>query len=243
MRLGTWNCRGAFDRKAAAALADLVPDVLVVPECHASPAVASDGWQYRYRHVATKGIGVLVREGWGIEEVDPPGGLDRRWVLPLRIHPPDGECPSFLLLAVWTVAEKGGLSYAAQFADVLETWAPSIRTEATVIAGDLNTSAQGPSSSDHRRNVERAEQLGLESSYHRFHGVDLGDEADMTLRWIGPGGRERRYHCDLVFVPQRWAPAVRSVEAGAWDTWVLSKRSDHAPVVVDVDESAVAAGP
>ncbi len=145
MRLGTWNCRGAFDRKGAAALADLEPDVLVVPECHATPEVVSEGWQYRYRHVRTKGIGVLVKEGWGIEEVDPPDGIDRRWVLPLRIRPPKGGCPPFLLLAMWTVAEKGGPSYAAQLVEVLDTWAPSIRSEPTVIAGDLNTSAQGPS--------------------------------------------------------------------------------------------------
>ncbi len=83
-------------------------------------------------------------------------------------------------------------------------------------------------------------KLGLVSSYHRFHGVDLGDEQDMTLRWTGPGGLEQRYHCDLVFLPEGWLPALRSVEVGEWEAWIVANRSDHAPVMIEVFDADVA---
>ncbi len=79
------------------------------------------------------------------------------------------------------------------------------------------------------------------SSYHRFHGVDLGDEHDMTLRWMGPGALERRYHCDLVFVPEGWLPALRSVDVGEWEAWIVANRSDHAPVMVELADAAASA--
>ncbi len=105
-----------------------------------------------------------------------------------------------------------------------------------VIAGAFNASGQGPSVKDHTENLTFATKLGLASSYHAFHGVVSGEERDMTLQWFGKGKVPYSYHCDFVFVPTAWVPASRSAEVGNWDQRVHSGRSDHAPVMIDVDE-------
>jgi hypothetical protein len=178
--LGTWNCRMGADRKRDAMLR-LGCDVLVVPECREALATApgtSFAWKGRY---PPKGIGVFGFRGWSFEHVDKREVLP--WVLPLRMIDPRGDDPG-LLLAVWTVANSGDgwPSYAAQVTAAIEAWERELRSEPVVLAGDLNCSAQGPSSSPHLANIRRLEALGVRSAYHHARGVSHGDEPEMTLR-------------------------------------------------------------
>ena len=78
-------------------------DVLVVPECNETPALAttprtSFAWKGRY---PLKGIGVFGFGGWRFESVVEPETLP--WVLPLRMIDPHGA-DAGLLLAIWTFA-------------------------------------------------------------------------------------------------------------------------------------------
>jgi exodeoxyribonuclease-3 len=241
VRIGVWNCRGAFARHGDAALAELVPDVLVVPEARASALANRQDWLFEHQPHLNKGTGILIRQGWTVQPVDPPGGVDRLWLRSVRLTPPRPELPSFVLLAFWALGSVHERlpTYAAQFTSVLDTWSDVIASEPTVIAGDFNASATSRSST-HLRNVATAEALGLASAYHAFHQLDHGDERDMTLRWIGRGKVERRYHCDFVFLPAGWVGAVEGVSVGDWADWINSGRSDHAPVMVELNDGALA---
>ena len=104
-----------------------------------------------------------------------------------------------------------------------------------VIAGDLNASAQGPSVVPHAVNVRSAAALGLVSVFHHVDRVEHGSESAMTLRWMGPGGIERRYHCDFVFASELLCNETTRVEVGDWGEWIGSGRSDHVPVVAEFD--------
>jgi exodeoxyribonuclease-3 len=174
----------------------------------------------------------------------PPDGVERSWLRPVRLTPSDLGLPSFVLLAFWALGSVHERlpSYASQFTEVLETWSDVIAKEPTVIAGDFNASAKSRSPA-HLRNVATAERLGLASAYHAFHRLEHGNERDMTLRWIGRGKVESRYHCDFVFVPAGWLDAVRGVTVGEWAEWIDSGRSDHAPVMVEFSDEALAQAP
>jgi exodeoxyribonuclease-3 len=241
MRIGVWNCRGAFARHGDVALAELSPDVLVVPEATAAALADRDDWLFEHQPHLNKGTGILIRRGWTVEPVDPPDGVDRSWLRSVRLAPPDPELSPFVLLAFWALGSVHERlpSYAAQFSEVLDTWSEVIAREPTVIAGDFNASAQSRSPI-HLRNVATAEALGLASAYHAFHHLDHGDEREMTLRWIGKGKVEQRYHCDFVFIPTRWIEAAEGVDVGEWSAWIHSGRSDHAPVMVELDNQALA---
>ena len=158
------------------------------------------------------------------------------WCLPLDVRSPHGEIVT-TLLAIWTVKKPGDgrPSYAAQFARVLDHWAPEIRSAQVVLAGDLNASLQGSSPRGHRRNLDTLHALGARSAYHHHHGVDHGVDEPATLRWIGRGGQPDGFHCDYIFVSEQLLPTVGSATVGPMSVWVDSGRSDHCPVALDLD--------
>jgi hypothetical protein len=235
LTIGTWNCRMGAGRKTSA-FQRLGCDVLVVPECNETPALAttpgtSFAWKGRYPR---KGIGVFGFGGWRFESVDERDALP--WVLPLRMIDPRGE-DAGLLLATWTVANSGDgwPSYAAQVTATIDAWEPELRSERVVLAGDLNCSAEGPSANPHLANIQRLEALGVRSAYHAARGVPHGSEPEMTLRWIGPGRVQHTYHCDFVFLSSPALERLRAVEVGTMAEWVESGLSDHAPVVARLE--------
>ena len=231
MRLVAWNCRMALHRKLWL-LEHLRADVAVVPECAQDlPSQVDQQFSFAWKgHNPKKGVGVLGFNGWTVEAIDD--GPQRPWVLPVSVS--YNALPIFDLLAVWTVVHKdvSDLSYAAQVAELIDTWHGPLGAGNTVIAGDFNTSMQGPSSAPHRLNLDRLESIGMLSAYHHTLGVDHGEEPDRTLRWIGPGKTEYRYNCDFVFLPKRLLDGVTAHVEPIWDG-EHAGLSDHQPVVVD----------
>lgn len=229
--IGTWNCRMGIDRKREA-IERLGCDVLVVPECKSEPALSkrSDvSFQWRGRY-PLKGLGVFGFRGWKVEPAEEPNPLD--WLLPLRVIDPAGT-ETALLLAIWTVAntEEKWPSYSRQVKAAITEWEGKVRTEPVVLAGDLNCSAQGPSSKPHLKNVARLEEMGARSAYHAHRGVPHGEEPDMTLRWIGRGKREFTYHCDFIFLSSAIGHRLEGVTVGSIADWVDTRLSDHVPVM------------
>ena len=223
-----------FDRKRAA-VERLGCDVLVVPECHSTPTLATElgvsfAWKGRYPR---KGLGVFGFNGWRLEPAEETTPLP--WVLPLRLIDSSGVDQG-LLLATWTVANQAERwpRYSAQVTQAIDAWEHELRSEPVILAGDLNCSAQGPSAAPHRENVARLEMLGMRSAYHAHRGVAHGGETEMTLRWFGPGSHEYTYHCDFVFLSDAITRRLEGVTVGTMAEWVESGLSDHAPVVTHV---------
>lgn len=219
--------RSAVDRIGA--------DVLVVPECAASPALAGDlGVSFAWRgENRRKGLGVFGFGGWRVEPFAEERPLP--WVLPVRVIDPGGV-EAVILLAVWTVVRRldGRPDYAGQVAAVIDDWAAALEEGRAAIAGDLNCSAQSPSGGRHLENVRRLERAGVRSAYHAFLGHEHGAEDAMTLRWVGPLRRVYEYHCDFLFLPGRMLERLRRVEVGSMADWIESGLSDHCPVVAEL---------
>jgi hypothetical protein len=232
MRLVEWNCRMALHRKLFL-LKDLNADLAIVPECAENlPEQVEDSFSFAWKgHNPKKGLGVLGFNGWGVDVIDDGPRLP--WVLPVRVnHASQHVCD---LLAVWTVAGQRAFDspYGAQVTELIDTWSEAMTAANTLIAGDFNTSIQGPSSEEHRANLDRFSELGMISAYHHAFEIDHGDEPDRTLRWIGPGRTEYRYMCDFVFVPDRLLHGLSARVEQIWDG-EHAGLSDHQPVVVDL---------
>lgn len=216
-------------RRKRDAIEELQCSVLVIQEC-AEADLAPYG-EYRFKGPAQKGLAVITFDGWSI--ADSPDDPRLPGMIFVRILNPSGE----------HVADFGGVwaltgterKYHEQFAQVLDFVRARTSPLPLVIAGDLNASAQGPSVVPHAVNVRRAAALGLVSVFHHINRVEHGSESAMTLRWMGPGGTERRYHCDFVFASELLCNEATRVEVGDWGEWIESGRSDHVPVVAEFD--------
>lgn len=216
-------------RRKRDAIEELQCSVLVIQEC-AEADLAPYG-EYRFKGPAQKGLAVITFDGWSI--ADSPDDPRLPGMIFVRILNPSGE----------HVADFGGVwaltgterKYHEQFAQVLDFVRARTSALPLVIAGDLNASAQGPSVVPHAVNVRSAAALGLVSVFHHVDRVEHGSESAMTLRWMGPGGIERRYHCDFVFASEQLCDEATRVEVGDWGEWIESGRSDHVPVVAEFE--------
>ena len=214
-------------RRKRDAIEELQCSVLVIQEC-AEADLAPFG-DYRFKGLANKGLAVITFDGWSI--ADSPDDPHLPGMIFVRILNPSGE----------HVADFGGVwaltgterKYHEQFAQVLDFVRARTSALPLVIAGDLNASAQGLSVVPHAVNVRSAAALGLVSVFHHVDRVEHGSESAMTPRWMGPGGIERRYHCDFVFASEELCIEGARVEVGDWGEWIESGRSDHVPVVAE----------
>lgn len=228
MRIVTWNCRGAFHRKAAALLA-LNPDIAIVQEC-AAPGkwlLMCAGWQALWHGADSPiGVAVLAREGYRLAPGAPLTDQIRCF-LPVFC---DGSIPCGVM-GVWTKqGHRGQRSYVGQLALALDEYADFLAHQPCILAGDLNSNAIWDRGKpwQHLAVAARLEAMGFASVYHHFHQERYGYELLPTYRH----NTGQPFHLDYCFLPAPWIDRVIDVKVG--DDWWLTL-SDHRPIVVDID--------
>jgi exodeoxyribonuclease III len=228
MRIVTWNCQMAFDKKAKA-LFDLKPDVAVVPECpkRASASLLNAAykscWFGRNPH---KGLAVFWRKEWKIRIIRKP---EQKWIVPIAVKAPE----PFTLIAVWTTSVK--LDYSGQVYQFLKAH-PAWFQGPVVVAGDFNSNTrwdEGQGVGEHSDVVRMLEGYGLASAYHVHFNEKQGAESRPTEYFFRH--QDKPYHVDYIFVPKPWLPQLREVRVGEYELW--SRLSDHCPVIADIQTS------
>lgn len=107
MRLITWNCQGAFRRKAQF-IAPLQPDILIVQECEHpnklefNPAITKPTDMHWYSDGGKKGLGIFSFSEYRFELLSC-FNPEFRYVLPFRVT---GNGQSFTLFAIWAMDNK-----------------------------------------------------------------------------------------------------------------------------------------
>jgi hypothetical protein len=226
MRLVTWNCcLGSFSNKVPL-LDSLAADIAVVQEC-ARPEIECETRLW-FGDNPRQGIAVLASNGYQIRalptEVDVP-----KFVFPLEVIGP----VNFLLLVVWSKG-KQKYRYVMGIVKAIRIYRDLIRNSPTVVIGDFNSNAiwdtWHPPDLNHSALITLLSQLGLVSSYHHFYRETHGAETWPTFYL--QRNKERPYHIDYCFVPERWASQIESVQIGSDDEW--QKHSDHRPLLVQL---------
>jgi hypothetical protein len=177
-----------------------------------------------HKHVA---IGSSRRGLQGLEAREGQG----RWAVAGRLT----EGPD--ILGIWSCpANPGGSGYAASVTATLSAWADLLAEGRMLVAGDFNVGF--PIARDSRpryaRQLVRAwEALGLVSVYHSFFEVQMGEESRATF--FDERRRELGWHIDYILIHREQLHRVRNVELGDFWEWVASGRSDHVPLILDLD--------
>jgi hypothetical protein len=234
MRLVAWNCCSGGARKWGW-VEELNADVAVVCEgTRQSPRPAPTlfepavTWyaagELDHKHVA---IGSPRPALSPLEAKEGQG----QWAVAARL----AEGPD--VLGIWSrPANPTAASYAASVTATLSAWADELANGEMVVAGDFNVGfpVAREGRSRHTRQVVRTwEALGLVSVYHSFFDVQMGQESRPTF--FDERRRELGWHIDYVLIHRAQLHRVRNVELGDFWEWVASGRSDHVPLIVDLD--------
>jgi hypothetical protein len=234
VRLVAWNCCSGGARKWGW-VEQLRADVAVICEgprdsprptpTLLDPAVAwHASGNLDHKHVA---VGSSRR---GLEALEPRKSQGQ-WAVAARL----AGGPH--ILGIWSrPANPSGASYAASVTATLSAWADVLATGQMVVAGDFNVGS--PIARDGRMRYARQltrtwAALGLVSVYHYFFDVQMGQESRATF--FDERRRDLGWHIDYVLVHREQLHRVRNVEIGDYWEWVASGRSDHVPLVIDLD--------
>lgn len=252
MRLVTWNCNMAFHKKLDA-LWKLRPDVAVVQEVE-EPTKWHGALSELAGHVSVtwtganpkKGLAVLGFNGVRVER-DASYREGHDYVVPVEVR---GRA-FFNLLAVWSFNDRGipgRTKVPGPISRALLEYSPFCGTAALVVLGDFNHSVVWDrlgSVRNMRAIISEFDARDLFSAYHVTHDAAFGQEPEPTHYWRDRKKNGLTYHIDYCFLPNLWRQHVGHVEVGSFEDWCerRDKRpslSDHVPLVVDVDDRAVA---
>jgi endonuclease/exonuclease/phosphatase family metal-dependent hydrolase len=153
------------------------------------------------------------------------------WVAGARWHGPLEE-PGVAVFSVHAPHGDGG--YAGRMHHILDAIADAGRSAGTtdiIVGGDFNIGVSARShSGSPARTRDRAVQLRLHDEFGLINVRDALHPKALpvqTLRWTG--NPTVPYHCDGLFVPQRWLATLRSCVVLSSRRWC--ERSDHNPVL------------
>ena len=193
-------------------------------------------WVGAYEH---KGLAVLTFGGYEIANLTPIEPI-LEWVMVLKIRGP----VTFELIAVWAMNQRA--SNIAEFPHSNPQPAAALNTYwtdasgPTIIAGDFNHNVRwdkpGTPDKNHGKTLAAAKRAGLTSAYHHARDEEQGAETEPTLYWHGKSAGTKTYHIDYAFVPDAWLGRLRRVSVGTRAQWVTSGLSDHAPLIIDIDD-------
>lgn len=213
-------------RARAADVADLTPDLLVLQEC-GRPAAETARVRW-FGANSRHGLALVAGHGYALEAVTPAPALADS-VFPAWLDCPGGS--RLLVLGVWA---KRRPTYVGAIRAGIEAYAPLLRETPAVIAGDFNSHVRfdRPGTPGHAElETWLRGEFGLVSAYHAWNGAEA-EPPTHFWRWQATRG----FHIDYCFVPEAWRDGLRG--ARVLDEPPGSRRSDHRPLVVDVEPSA-----
>jgi exodeoxyribonuclease-3 len=233
MKIITWNCGGAF-RKKAHAILDFEPDILLIPECECleklafKPAVKEASSMLWFGGNLNKGLAVFAYNGL---QLTPMDGHNSQIKIIAPIAVTGGEF-DFTLFAIWTNnPDDPDGTYIEQVWKAIHHYDSLIKPERTVLAGDFNSNTiwdRPRRAGNHSNVVKSLEEKGIYSAYHFHHTQQQGKEQHPTFYFHKH--LEKPYHIDYCFVSADIAAALQTVEIGEHSVW--SALSDHVPVIV-----------
>ena len=226
------------DERIPAALRELSPDILVVPESSSCPKLAQANMPHRWSGkpmIPLKGLGIFAPTAQALSIIGAPEAI-HQFSLAVRVVLGSSELN---VLGVWTLPSSGGgyrSKYLNSLNGILQERDDLLLAGNVVVAGDFNTSG----SLDPQELPELFESVrdryGLISAYHRATGEALGSESKWT-HWHR-GKADAGFHIDFVLIPEVWA--LQAVSVGVIEQWGSPNglaNSDHAPLTVDFSTS------
>lgn len=234
MRIITWNCQGAF-RKKAEIILRFDPDILIVPESEHPDKLIFDetnpepNCKHWYGDSPHKGIGIYSYTGYKFEllsEFNP----EFRYILPFRVT---GRGKIFILFAIWAMPNKE--NYEARY--IGQVWNAinhynHLFHGSIILIGDFNSNKiwdYKKRVGDHSSVVRKLAENKIHSVYHEHFNIEQGKEEHPTF--FLQRKQSKPYHIDYCFASLDMMQKVKNIEIGNFENWI--EHSDHTPLIVD----------
>lgn len=236
MKLITWNCQGAFRKKADYILA-YNPDIVVIQECeNTNKLVFGSGTQKPndilwFGDNPNKGLCLLSYSDYRFQlsEYHNPAF---KTILPVLVS--NSEF-SFLLFGIWAnnPNSKDG-RYIEQVWNAINYYESLLLEKKIIFIGDFNSNTIWDRKNrvgNHSEVVSKLEGKDIFSLYHKHLKEEHGKESIATFYL--QRNKNKTYHIDYCFASSEIYQQFRSFEVGQFDFWV--KYSDHLPVFIDFE--------
>jgi len=236
MKLISWNCQGAFRKKANVILSHQ-PDILIVQECEHpdklgfGSTITKPNDFYWYGDNINKGIAIYSYSNYKFELL-PIFNPEFRYILPFRVT---GGRQVFILFAIWAMDNKE--NYDARY--IGQIWLAinhyvDLFDNSTILIGDFNSNKiwdYKDRVGNHSDVVRKLHEWNIQSIYHRHFNLEQGKEKHPTF--FLQRKHNKPYHIDYCFVSNDLIDKVQNVEIGTYENW--NEYSDHSPLLINLE--------
>lgn len=234
MRLITWNCQGAFRKKADAVL-KYQPDILLVQECEHPDNLISNAhlsqatsmlWFGENRH---KGLCVFSFNSYRLHVLDVYKE-DFKIISPVAIT---GDELTLTLIAIWA-NNRNDIDgrYVEQIWKAINHYDDILNSNGIILAGDFNSNTIWDGEhkkGSHSSVVKKLLAKNIHSIYHKHLKQQQGNEEHPTF--FLHRNRNKPYHLDYCFASADLYDKMESFEIGLYEQWATY--SDHVPLTVN----------
>ncbi len=226
----------AFRKKVQSILSQS-PDLLIIPECEHPekllaesefPQVNNSLW---FGTNKNKGLGIFSFGEYHLK-LKKNHNAEYKTIVPIAVKGPY----SFELYAIWAnnPGDPDG-QYVTQVWKAINHYKKQLLKGDVLLIGDFNSNRiwdKPRRNGNHTHVVEYLEKMGIQSTYHRHHGMEQGKEAHPTFYLYK--NKTRPYHIDYCFASENLSKNLTSVEVGKYDSW--RHLSDHVPLIVNFNK-------
>ncbi len=234
MKLISWNCQGAFRKKAEIVL-KYNPDILVIQECEQPEKINFNSCLQQPKDILwfgnskDKGLGVFSFGDYKLKLFSQYNS-DFRLIVPISIQ---GGKFDYTLFPVWASNSKDARNgYIEQVWKAINYYDTDFFSDRTIITGDFNSNRIWDSL-HHRGNhsdvVDKLAKKNIFSIYHKYFKEDQGKESVPTF--YSQRNKNKPYHIDYCFVSQDLFGIIKNFEIGFNEEWKTF--SDHSPLIVE----------
>ena len=233
MKLITWNCQGAF-RKKAHIILELLPDILVVQECEHPDRIVFNSlqpndflWFGDYQH---KGLGIFSFSNLKFKLLDEHNPAFKT-IVPILVT---GGQSNFILFAIWANnPQDKHHKYIDQVWRAVNFY-DKIISSSTILIGDFNSNKIWDwkhRNGNHSDVVNFLTEKNIHSIYHILLREEQGKETHPTF--FLQRNKTKPYHIDYCFASSNMIERIQKFEIGKFESWIV--HSDHLPVVIHFD--------
>lgn len=236
MKLITWNCQGAFRKKAEIILA-LQPDILVVQECeHPNKLLFSSTTQQPtdflwFGDSKNKGLGIFSYSDYRFKILDQHNP-EFKIIIPIAVT---GGQMDFTLFAIWANNNQDrNNQYIEQVWKAINYYDQLLDNKKSLLTGDFNSNKiwdRKHRIGNHTAVVDRLADKNIYSVYHKYLNQEQGKEIHPTF--FLQRNKNKPYHIDYCFTSTDLYEKVKSLEIGTYENWITY--SDHTPLVINFD--------
>lgn len=232
LKIITWNCQGAFRKKADYILAHR-PDILVVQECECpdrlvfgtgTPQPQQILWFGDNKH---KGLGIFSYSDYRFRLMEEHTA-ELKIISPLAVT---GGKIDFTLFAIWANnRDDPDGQYVEQIWKALAHYDPLLTNGPVILTGDFNSNTiwdRPRRIGNHTAVVNKLAQKNILSVYHQQYKQHQGQEAHPTF--FLHRNKNKPYHLDYCFASASLINKKALVDVGTFHQWIA--HSDHTPLI------------